>query len=133
MRKGRSTGKPTKAQQAYHDTLREFGCVICRFLKNDQAGPTEIHHRNFNDWHGGKRLGHDFVVALCRHHHQGDWLHFGWGDDEMDAAYGPSFKRAKPFREFTEQMLPDYSGRGTERWQHWQDEQIGREPMGDVA
>lgn len=122
----------TKAQDAYHAQLREFGCAVCRFLKNEQCGPVEIHHRNFNDWHGAKRLGEDFVVPFCRWHHQGDFLFFGWGDDEMANAYGPTFKTAKPFREFTARMLPGY-GRGTEAWQAWVDEQIGRVPKGEMA
>jgi hypothetical protein len=124
MRRGRSTGKPTKAQQAYHEAARELGCVICRFRRTNQAGHTELHHRNFNDWHGGKRVGQDAVVALCRWHHQGDWLHFGWGDDEMAAEYGPSFKTGKSFREWTEEALPDLPGRGTERWQALQDQYL---------
>ena len=132
LRQRRSTNAPTKAQQAYHDAARELGCVICVFLQRTgrlsptwgQCGATHLHHRNFNDWHGGKRIGQDAVVALGSWHHDGR-LEIEWppmGSADMTEVYGPSFKSADTFRKWTEEMLPQFSGRGTERWQAYQDE-----------
>ena len=118
----------TKAEKSYQDSARELGCVVCLFriangMQRDsdgQGGATHIHHRNFNDWHGAKRLGQHAVVALCGWHHDGVPL-WGWGDDEMRETYGPSFKFAADFREWTNDVLPGY-GRGTEAWQRYQNE-----------
>lgn len=120
---------PTKAQQAYQDQARATGCVVCRFrLENrmqqaGQCGPTEIHHRNLDDKHGQKQLGQDAVVALGAYHHRGaPW--WGHGDAEMRAEYGPSFAlHPREFREWTADVLPELTGRGTERWQQWYDNQ----------
>ncbi|MCE7031757.1 Ref family protein [Lysobacter sp. GX 14042] len=125
----RAIPAPTAAQQQYQDRARALGCVVCRFRiehgmqPNRQPGATEIHHRNVGDLHGQKQLGQDEVVALCEWHHDGDWVHWGWGDDEMREVYGPSFKaHARDFREWTADALPDLPGKGTERWQRYQDE-----------
>ena len=120
---------PTKAEQAYQDRARSFDCVVCRFrmahgmqsANDGQCGATHIHHRNFNDWHGAKRLGQHAVVALCAWHHDGVPL-WGWGDDEMREIYGPSFKYANDFREWTYNVLPGM-GRGTEAWQRYYDKE----------
>lgn len=112
----------TRDQQAYQDAARELGCVVCRFRGQPQAGATEIHHRNLDDKHGQRQLGQDYVVALCSWHHRGvPW--WGHSDDEMRDEYGPSFAlHARDFRQYTEDVLPEYAGRGTERWQAYQDE-----------
>lgn len=131
MKRGRSTGKPTKAEAVYIERAKALGCVICRFriangmqdAKWGQCGSTHYHHRNFNDWHGGKRLGHAFGVALGAWHHDGR-LEIEWppmGSEEMREVYGPSFKHAKDFRAWTDDVLSGY-GRGTEAWQRYQDE-----------
>lgn len=110
----------TKSQQAYQDAARALGCVVCRFRGHAQAGHTEIHHRNLDDKHGQKQLGQDAVVALCSWHHRGIPL-WGWGDEEMREAFGPSFTlHARDFRDWTADVLPDM-GRGTEAWQRYQD------------
>lgn len=110
----------TKSQQAYQDAARALGCVVCRFRGHAQAGNTEIHHRNLDDKHGQKQLGQDAVVALCSWHHRGIPL-WGWGDEEMREAFGPSFTlHARDFRGWTADVLPDM-GRGTEAWQRYQD------------
>lgn len=116
---------PTLAQQDYQDRARALGCVVCRFriangMQDRQAGATEIHHRNFNDWHGAKQLGQDAVVALCGWHHQGTLIP-GHSTYDMRELYGPSFYSAADFREWTYDALPGY-GRGTEAWQKLQDE-----------
>jgi hypothetical protein len=124
----------TKAEAAYQDRARELGCVVCLFrIKHGlqsatwgQGGSTHIHHRNFNDWHGGKQIGQHAVVALCAWHHDGR-LEIEWppmGSEDMLETYGPSFKHAADFRGWTADVLPGY-GRGTEAWQNYQDELLG--------
>lgn len=125
----RAIGKPTKAQQAYQDSAREFGCVVCRYRieRGMQhaigCGHVHIHHRNIGDLHGQKQLGHDSVVALGAWHHDGVVLP-NRTIDQMRDQFGPSFKHnAKDFRAWTADMLPGYP-RGTEGWQRWQDEML---------
>lgn len=133
FRKNRRPGNrpPTKAQQAYHDQARALGCVVCRFRKEHdvqkkpQVGRTEIHHRTMGDLHGQVRLGQDKVVAMCEYHHRGVIV-WGYGDDEMREEFGPSFDlQARDFREWTADVLPHLEGKGTERWQKYQDELLG--------
>src|SRR5688500_15873213 len=113
----------TKAQQSYQDAARDLGCVVCLFRKQRQPNETHIHHRNVGDYHGQKQLGQDAVVAMCAWHHDG-WLIEGYSTDAMREAFGPSFKHAADFREWTYDALPGY-GRGTEAWQVYQDELLG--------
>ena len=115
----------TNAEQAYQDRARSFGCVVCRWRGTEQVGGTEIHHRNLDDKHGQKQLGQHAVVAMCEYHHRGIPL-WGWGDEEMREAYGPSFAlHARDFRVWTADALPDLPGKGTERWQAYYDEHNG--------
>jgi len=51
--------------------IRECGCIACRIFGVPGIVPTQIHHLNFGDKHGGKRLGDEFTVGLCPWHHQG--------------------------------------------------------------
>lgn len=126
----RAIGNPTRAQRAYHDAARTLGCVVCRFRilhgmqTAGQCGPVHIHHRNLGDLHGQRQLGHDSVVALGAWHHDGDQLP-GRTRDDMRAVFGPSFKHhARDFRIWTIEVLPEFAGIGTERWQQWQDAQL---------
>ena len=123
----RAIKSATKAEQSYQDRARSFGCVVCRFRiaagmqrEDDYCGVTHIHHRNIGDYHGQKQLGQDAVVALGAWHHDGVPM-WGMSDDEMREVYGPSFKFAADFREWTYDVLPGM-GRGTEAWQRYYDE-----------
>ena len=60
----------TKAEQAYQGRARELGCVVCRFRGHEQAGATEIHHRNLDDKHGQKQLGQAAMVVLTHSHNR---------------------------------------------------------------
>lgn len=110
----------TKAERSYQDAARALGCVVCRW-RRCMAGDVEIHHRNVGDMHGQKQVGQHAVVALCSYHHRG--IPFsGWTDEDMRAAFGPSFAlHARDFRIWTDDVLPEYPGRGTEKWQGYQD------------
>jgi len=115
---------PTKAQRSYHDAVIGLGCVVCLHRGQAQPNRTTLHHRNLGDLHGQKQLGQDSVVAMCAWHHLGDCLP-GMNAESMRDEYGPSFdKHAKDFRNWTDDVLPNYPGRGTERWQAFQDEQL---------
>lgn len=122
---------PTKAQAAYIDRISPLCCVVCRYRidngmqPNIWCGTPHRHHRNFNDWHGAKQLGQGAVVMLGAWHHDGR-LELEMGSEEMREIFGPSFKHAKDFREWTYDVLPGY-GRGTEAWQRYQDELLENE------
>ena len=123
----RAIPPPTKAQQEYQDRARALGCVVCRWLLEhgwtlpSQCGPTRIHHRNQDDKHGQPQLGQDAVVALGDWHHDGVLLP-GYTTDTMRETFGPSFKSGRDFRAWTADLLPGVPGRGTEAWQHYQNE-----------
>lgn len=91
-----STGKPTKAEQARFDAMKEAGvCIACHIGGHQRwAQYVEIHHL----LSGNRRRGHMHTVALCLWHHQGypDW---GCTAEEMRQAIGPSLAHgSKPFR-----------------------------------
>lgn len=134
----RTIPRPTRAQQAHQDAQRAHGCAVCRFRFAQGAqmtvlGDVEIHHRNEGDMHGSRQIGQHATVALCRYHHTGVLL-TGHTRDAMRRIYGPSFAlHARDFRLWTQDVLPDFEGRGTERWQAWQDAQIRRNQEGRNA
>lgn len=127
----RAIGNPTKAQKAMHDRLVGMGCAVCHFRIEKrlqpsmwgQGGGTHLHHRNQDDKHGQKQLGHNDVVALCEWHHEGIPIYVHGKvltTERMRDIYGPSFKaHPRDFREWTADVLPDM-GRGTEAWQNYQ-------------
>lgn len=98
MRQGRSTGTPTKAQQARHDAIREAGCIVAK-MRGHGWTPAEIHHLTIGGRHGSKRRGHDHVIGL------NPWSHRGAPFNGMSAAkceelFGPSYARQpRLFRE----------------------------------
>jgi hypothetical protein len=49
--------------------IGEIGCLPCR--KRGWYTVPERHHQNFGAHAGGKRLGDEATVGLCRWHHQG--------------------------------------------------------------
>lgn len=127
----RAIKSANKAERSYQDEARALGCVVCiyriRHGMQDPAhgmcGDTHIHHRNIGDYHGQKQLGQDAVVAMGGWHHDGV-IFYGDSSESMRERFGPSFKHAADFREWTYDVLPGY-GRGTEAWQKYQDELLG--------
>lgn len=99
MKRGRSTGTPTKAQQARFAAINEIGCLACNLMKKGRV-EAEIHHLTVGGKHGQKRRGHDFTIGLCSWHHRGDWMQFGMGPGIVEVQYGPSYARTpRAFRE----------------------------------
>lgn len=98
MKRGRSTGNPTKAQRARWDDIHEIGCVIAmmRGLSDPvsfnirRVVQCEIHHFTIGGKHGQKRRGHDYTIGL------NPWSHRGEPFGDMTAArcealLGPSY------------------------------------------
>jgi len=47
MKRGRSTGKPTIAQQRRMDAITDIGCIVAESLGisfGDMPAPAEVHH-----------------------------------------------------------------------------------------
>lgn len=94
MKRGRSTGKPTKAESARFEAIHRTGCVACRKYRGLVA-PAEIHHLTCGGRHGQKRRGHQFSIGLCPWHHRGVGVAV-----ELEARLGPSYARTpRLFRE----------------------------------
>jgi hypothetical protein len=90
-----STGKPTKAQQARFQALKELGCICCWNYCGFRMR-TEIHHIVDKGYrkHSG---GHDATIPLCVWHHRGVY-DAGIREPDITAALGPSLALDK--REF---------------------------------
>lgn len=71
MRKGRSTGKPTKAEEARIVACKEAQCVACYVwrgkIDKNLRGECDYHH--FKS--GNIRRGHRYGIGLCGWHHRG--------------------------------------------------------------
>ena len=109
MRQGRSTGAPTKAQEARFAAIKEHGCIACAI--KGMARYAEIHHLTVGGKHGQKRRGHDYTVGLCPWHHRGENT---FHDANPEAIYGPSYAREpRRFREVFGQddALLDYQNK----------------------
>ncbi len=92
----RSTGKPTKAEEARFRKLKELGCIACYLSGNGHDGvEPHIHHY----LSGGRRIGHMATIPLCA------WCHTGVPFDGVPSSWflatlGPSFHRhTRQFRE----------------------------------
>lgn len=88
--------------QDRYEYLQSVGCVCCAV--NHGFGflpsllPVEIHHLNAGGLHGGKRLGDEFTIPLCKWHHRGVATGF-LSRAQMTPMYGPSWANgSKPFR-----------------------------------
>lgn len=102
MKRGRSTGTPTKAQQARFDAIKDAGCVVA-FLRGLRWTPAEIHHLTLGGKHGQKRMGHEFTVGLNPWSHRGVAFN-GLSVDQCRHLFGPSYAlEPRAFRE----LYPD--------------------------
>ena len=90
-----STGKPTKAQQARFDALREIGCICCLNYAGVRRN-AEVHHIVDKGYrkHSG---GHDATLPLCPWHHRG-YMEDGEHSAVATSVWGPSLALNK--REF---------------------------------
>lgn len=99
LRQGRSTPKPSAAEQQRFTQIRAIGCIACIKGSDRGFGRTEVHHLLVGGKHGQKRRGHAFTIGLCGWHHQGTRPQ-GMHERDGRRVYGPSFKlHARAFRE----------------------------------
>ncbi|WP_329768936.1 Ref family recombination enhancement nuclease [Stenotrophomonas maltophilia] len=91
MRRGRSTRKPTIAQQQRMDAITEIGCIVCDALGHGFM-PCQVHHLLVGGKHGQKRRGHAFTIGLCPWHHVGEPM-AGLSHSACADRYGPSYAR----------------------------------------
>ena len=73
MKRGRSTGTPTEAQQRRFHAIQQIGCLCCAIMGMGWS-PAEIHHLTVGGKHGQKRRGHDYTIGLCATHHRGVYV-----------------------------------------------------------
>lgn len=89
----------TKADKRRFQLLQEVGCIPCRMRGlGHQYG--DIHHLV----DGGKRLGHQYTICLCKWHHVG--YEPGVPDKIAEQYKGPSLARNKKafYNEFGTEM-----------------------------
>jgi hypothetical protein len=90
MKKGLSTGKPTKREAERIVACKEGRCMAC-IIQQEKTGNycdndgCDYHHMLM----GGRRRGHRFGIALCAHHHRKVPLD-GYRTTEMVCYFGPS-------------------------------------------
>ena len=69
-----STGKPTEAEQARFDRMKELGICVACYQRGWRGGQyVEIHHL----LSGNRRIGHMATVSLCGWHHRKKSSHEG--------------------------------------------------------
>ena len=93
MKRGKSTGKPTKEEQARLDALHNMECICCSMIGIDQPNRTTVHHLvdKGTRKHSG---GHAATLPLCQWHHQGTPKE-GYQACDMEAKWGPSLELTK--------------------------------------
>jgi hypothetical protein len=87
-----------KKELAYHDELRQLGCVVCMLTQGIYT-PPEIHHVLDT----GRRQDHWKVLPLCMKHHRLP----GPGWESRHSTNGKSGKAAFEAAYGTEEMLLD--------------------------
>lgn len=93
MKKGRSTGKPTKEEAEWIVACKEGPCLACMVWHEKGHAPNgwsplygcDFHHMKS----GNMRRGHMYGIGLCPWHHRGvpDW---DFTAPQMRAMAGPS-------------------------------------------
>ena len=89
MKRGRSTGNPTRAESAWIDAVKRAGCLCCiakGYPHDPDGSAVEAHHL----LSGGIRRGHLHTVGLCAWHHRGRLIVSGWSHAQHRQFLGPS-------------------------------------------
>jgi len=91
MRRGRSTGAPTKAEADRIVAIKELGlCMACESLRLAGLAGSDVEGVDFHHFKSGNiRRGHMFGVGLCPWHHRRYPLD-GVTCKEMVVLFGPS-------------------------------------------
>lgn len=95
MKRGRSTGNPTKAEASRIVAVKEGPCVACLIFTGQSYLGCDAHHL----LSGGRRIGHMATVGLCAYHHR-RVMPEGETGVSMFEQFGPSLMDgSKLFRE----------------------------------
>ena len=90
MKRGLSTGKPTKREAERIIACKEGRCIACHVMA--KRSPFPLCMTGQNDYHhlksGNIRRGHRYGIGLCGWHHRG--LTFGYSSESMRRMFGPS-------------------------------------------
>lgn len=93
MKRGRSTGRPTKEEAAWIVACKEGPCMACESWHaqgNAPNGWSPLYGCDFHHLKSGNiRRGHLFGIGLCAWHHRGV-PDFGFTPTEMRKLAGPS-------------------------------------------
>lgn len=73
----RGMKKATPAEREHLARIKALPCCVCT---DEQTTPTTVHHI----LQGSKRMGHFYVLPLCKFHHQ------GWSPIEVTMMDGPA-------------------------------------------
>lgn len=91
LRRGRSTGSPTKVQRNRLHEVTHGECLACTLNRGWSLAPAytegcDAHHL----LSGGRRRGHSATVGLCPWHHRGVRPSGCPSDSDARYRYGPS-------------------------------------------
>lgn len=102
FKRGRSTGKPTKAEADRLERVTRGECVCCHL--NHSLGRVRAAFHGCDAHHllsGGRRRGHRFTIGACPWHHRGVRPYREMTDKEATEIFGPSLAHgSKPFHAF---------------------------------
>lgn len=91
MKKGRSTGMPTRDEAARIVAVKELGaCMACEVLRGVGLSGSDVEGVDYHHMKSGNiRRGHMFGVGLCTWHHR-RYPFEGMTCKEMVVLFGPS-------------------------------------------
>lgn len=99
LKRGRSTGKPTKAEAERLERITRGECICCQL--NHAMGYVRAAFHGCDAHHllsGGRRRGHRFTIGACPWHHRGIRPYREMTDREAAEVFGPSLAHgSKPF------------------------------------
>lgn len=105
MKRGRSTGTPTKEEAARIVACKEGRCVACYALELDGGHGCDGEGCDYHHMKSGNiRRGHMFGIGLCAYHHRGHPLQ-GYTPKSMRLFFGPSLMDGS--RAFHDYFGPD--------------------------
>lgn len=65
----KTTGKPTKQESEWMDSVANFGCILTYFKTGISGTPCAVHHL-LTGRIPGRRPGHLMTIGLAPHYHQ---------------------------------------------------------------
>lgn len=90
MKRGRSTGAPTKEEAARIVAVKEGPCMACQVLRESGRGACDVEGCDYHHLKSGNiRRGHMYGVGLCGWHHRRIPFNMA-SHKQMISLYGPS-------------------------------------------